>query len=222
MLQYDLPIQKREKQSRHLLRVARANKLIPCVAYGHNEKNRMFSISETELIKLVHTIGRENALINFDIDGDKFSAIIKDVDRNPRTNKIIHIDFQIIHADEKIKVEVPVKLVGTAPGIKEGGMLEQILREIEIKCLPAQIPSHYDVDISTLGIGHSVHVRDIKLENAELVTHGEEVIVTILAPRAQEEAAAAAPAEEAKEPEVITEKKKEESEAPEAETKKKK
>jgi len=221
MLQYELPIQKREKQSRHFLRTARANNLIPCIAYGHNENNRMFSITETDLVKLIHTIGRENALINLNLDGDAFSVIIKDVARNPRTNKIIHIDFQIIHADEKIKVEVPIKLNGTAPGIKEGGMLEQILREIEIKCLPAKIPSHYDVDISKLSIGHSIHVRDIKLEDAELVTHGEEVIVTILAPRTQEEETTKAPEEESKEPEVITERKKEDEE-PAAETKKKK
>ena len=215
MLQYDLNVAKREKTNRHGLRTLRNSEMVPCVAYGHNETNRIFSISTVELKKLFHAVGREKALLNVAIDEDKFTAIIKEIKRSPRTNKIIHMDFQIIHADEKLKVDVPVLLKGSAIGVKEGGILEQILRNLEIKCLPAKIPSHIEIDVTDFHIGHSVHVKEIKVEGADILTHADEVIVTILAPKAVVEEAPK-PEEESKEPEVITEKKPTEEEAAEA------
>ncbi|MGE3062231.1 MAG: 50S ribosomal protein L25 [bacterium] len=213
MLQYDLQVEKREKTNRHGLRTLRNSEMIPCVAYGHKETNRIFSINSLELSKLFHVMGREKALLNISIDKDKFTAVIKEIKRSPRTNKIIHMDFQIIHMDEKIKVDVPVLLKGSAIGVKEGGILEQILRKIELKCLPAKIPSHIEIDITNFKIGDSVHVKEIKVEGAEILTHAEEVIVVILAPKVVVEEVAKPAEEEGKEPEVITEKKPTEEEA---------
>lgn len=215
MLQYDLQVAKREKTNRHGLRTLRNSEMIPCVAYGHNETNRIFSISVIELTKMFHAMGREKALLNVSVGDDKFTAVIKEIKRSPRTNKIIHMDFQIIHMDEKIKVDVPVILKGSAAGVKDGGILEQILRNIELKCLPAKIPSHIEIDITNFKIGDSAHVKDIKVEDAEILTHHDEVIVVVLAPKAVVEEAPKAE-EEAKEPEVITEKKPTEEEAAEA------
>lgn len=212
MLQYDLQVEKREKGSRHHLRVLRRETFIPCIAYGHNESNRMFSIKESDLRKFFTVVGRDKALVNMVIDKDKFSAIIKEIKRSPRTNKIIHIDFQIIHLDEKLKVSIPVVLKGTAKGIKDGGIVEQILRNIEVKCLPAKIPSHIEIDITDLGIGEGVHVKEIIVEDAEMLSNLDEIIVTILAPKAVVEEVAK-PEDESKEPEVITEKKEVEEEA---------
>ncbi|MDD3804042.1 MAG: 50S ribosomal protein L25 [bacterium] len=216
MLKYDLQVEKREKTNRHGLRTLRNSEMIPCVAYGHNETNRIFSISALELTKMFNAMGREKALLNVSAGDDKFTAVIKEIKRSPRTNKIIHMDFQIIHMDEKIKVDVPVILKGSAIGVKDGGILEQILRNIELKCLPANIPSHIEIDITNFKVGDSTHVKDIKVEGAEILTHAEEVIVVILAPKAVVEEAPKPAEEEAKEPEVITEKKPTEEEAAEA------
>jgi large subunit ribosomal protein L25 len=213
MLQYDLQVEKREKTTRHGLRILRNNANVPCVAYGLNETNRIFSISTVELTKMFHIVGREKALLNIALGDDKFTAIVKELKRSPRTNKIIHMDFQIIHMNEKLKVDVPVILKGSAKGVKEGGILEQILRNIEIKCLPAKIPSHIEIDVTEFMIGHSVHVKELKIEDAEILTQKDEVIVTILAPKAVVEVAPVAVEETSAEPEVITEKKPTEEEA---------
>lgn len=219
MLQYDLPVEKREK-GKHILTLLRKNNKIPCVAYGHKEENRLFSVDEVELNKMFHAIGREKSLINIKMGKDNFLAIIKEIFRSPRTNKILHIDFQIIHKSEKLKLSVPIILKGSAKGVKEGGIVEHLLRDLEIKCLPADIPSHVEVDVSELGIGDSIHVKDIKAEKFEIVENPEEVVVTILAPKAYVEEAPK-PEEEAKEPELIREKKEESEEEEEEKGKEK-
>ncbi|MEJ5307579.1 MAG: 50S ribosomal protein L25 [candidate division WOR-3 bacterium] len=219
MLQYDLPVEKREK-GKHVLTLLRKNNKIPCVAYGHKEENRLFSVDEIELNKMFHTIGREKSLINIKMGKDNFLAIIKEIFRSPRTNKILHIDFQIIHKSEKLKLSVPIILKGSAKGVKEGGIVEHLLRDLEIKCLPADIPSHIELDISELAIGDSIHVKDIKAEKFEIVENPEEVVVTILAPKAYVEETPK-PEEEAKEPELIREKKEENEEEEEEKGKEK-
>ena len=95
MLKYDLQVAKREKTNKHGLRILRNSEMVPCVAYGHNETNKIFSISTLELTKLFHVIGNEKAILNISIGEDKFTSIIKEIKRSLRTNKIIHIDFQI-------------------------------------------------------------------------------------------------------------------------------
>lgn len=211
MLQYELPVSRREK-GKHNLKLLRNGKNIPCVAYGHGEKNRVFYVDEKELNRMFHQMGREKTLINIKLDDDDFLAVIKDIQRSPRTNKIIHIDFQIIHKDEKMKLKVPVVVKGTSKGVMAGGILEHILRDIEIKCLPKDIPSHIEVDITDLEIGDSVHIKDLKTEKYDIVENPEEVILTILAPKAYVEETPKPEEEEAKEPEVIREKKEEEEE----------
>ncbi len=213
MLQFDLNVEPRDSSSKQALRQLRRSHSIPCVAYGHNEKNRVFSVKEPEILKMLHTIGRENAIINIKVDKKELQTLVKNVQRNPRTNRINHIDFLILHKGEKIRVDVPVKLFGAPVGVKAGGVLEQLIRDVSIKCLPSNIPQHFEVEISGLDIGDSVHVKDIKLENAEMLTHPDETIVTIIAPKAAKaEETAEGAEEELKEPEVITEKKEEKEE----------
>ncbi len=218
MLQYELLVSKREK-GKHNLKLLRNGKNIPCVAYGHGEKNRVFYVDEKELNKIFHQMGREKTLINIKLDDDDFLAVIKDIQRSPRTNKIIHIDFQIIHKNEKMKLKVPVLVKGTSKGVIAGGILEHILRDIEIKCLPKDIPSHIEVDITDLEIGDSIHVKDLKIEKYDILDNPEEVILTVLAPKAFVEETPK-PEEETKEPEVIREKKEEEEEEEENKEKK--
>lgn len=212
MLQYDLNVETREDTGKHALRLLRKNNAIPCVAYGHNEKNRLFSVKEADVLKMLHTIGRENAIISINVDKKGIQTLIKNVQRDPRTNRINHIDFLILHKGEKIRVDVPVKLTGTPAGVRAGGVLEQLIRDVSIKCLPVDIPQHFEIDISGLDIGDSVHVKNIPLNKFEMLTHLDETIVTVIAPKAAKAEEEKTEEEEMKEPEVITEKKEEKEE----------
>ena len=211
MLQYDLKTEEKTNNTKTYIKELRRQHRIPCVMYGHKEDTKTFSVKESDLLKMLHTIGRENAIINIKIGDYEKSTIIKEIQKNPRTNAISHIDFLILHKGEKIKVNVPLKIKGTAEGIKEGGVLEQLMREIEIKCIPSKIPEHFEIDISALKIGDSIHISDIEFKDGEFITNTDETLVTIIAPRtvkAEEETAEET--EEATEPELIGEKKEEE------------
>ena len=211
MLQYELTVDKRKKEGKHALKELKRNNFIPGIVYGHKEEPTMITIKESDLLKMFHTVGRENAIINLKIEDKEVSTIVKEIQRNPRTNKINHIDFLVLHKGEKIKVNVPIKIVGASEGVKEGGVLEQLLRDIEVRCIPSQIPDHFEVDITNLKIGESVHVKDIKFEQGEFITHPEETLITIIAPRTvkTETAEETEVTEEQTEPEVIGEKKEE-------------
>src|SRR5262249_26431359 len=124
---------------------------------------------------------------------------------HPIRPDIIHVDFYEIKADEKVKLKVPVHLVGTPDGVRNaGGVLDQVIREVEIEVLPEHIPERVELDVSHLTIGHSVHVSDLKIPHATILTHADLTIATVVPPRAEEVAAPAAEgAVETAEPELI-------------------
>jgi large subunit ribosomal protein L25 len=144
-------------------------------------------------------------------------VLIREIQRNPvRPADIIHVDLYEIHADEKITVEVPVHLTGTADGVRNfGGVLDHILRTLEIEVFPGDIPGSIDLDVTPLGIGQSLYVRDIKVEKAEILNDEDLPVVTVVAPRAEEVAPVAAEEVASTEPELIRKPKPEEEE-PEA------
>jgi large subunit ribosomal protein L25 len=193
--------------------------IIPAIVYSKDINIPIkIPISELRQIRAHHF--SESSLIEIEIEDTKkeiFSAIIKDVQFHPLTEEVIHIDFLRVSLEEKIRVRVPVVLKGEARGLKEGGTLEQILWELEIEALPLDIPKEVEVDISSLGIGHSIHVQDLNLGEGIKVLHSpQETVVTIVA---KEEEVEEVPAEEAveaeevpQEPQVIKEKKLKEEE----------
>lgn len=148
-----------------------------------------------------------NIIFDLEIAGeDKLTAMIKEVKKDPITGVIEHIDFLHITMDEKIVVTVPLVLVGDAPGVKAGGVLQQLLREIEVQCLPLDIPENIEVDISGLEIGSSISVSDIETgDKLEVVTAPEEVIATVTVPADITEEETGEGEEESAEPEVIGE-----------------
>jgi large subunit ribosomal protein L25 len=169
----------------------------------------------------------EKLLINLNVDGkdSEKKALIKDIQRDPVSSKILHIDFQHISMDAKIKIEVPVKIEGVADGVKNmGGIMSWNIRKIMVQCLPADIPDKITLDVTEMKIHDSIHVNDITAGNYEIMDDPEETIVSIIPPtiikeeavaaeegEEGEEAPEAAPeTEEAAEPEVISEKKAEE------------
>ncbi len=200
-----LKVSTRTKKGKQYAKKVRQEQKIPGVVYGHGEKSLGVLIDRKEFLSLIEKTKSESTILDVQIDNkDKFSCIIKAIQKNPITDQLLNIDFQHIHLKEKISVKVPIILKGEAPGIKQGGILDHHLREIEIKCLPDDVLSLIEIDISQLKIGESLHVSDLHYEKIELLAPKDAPIVSILVPK---EVVTPPPTEEIKEPELIREKK---------------
>lgn len=157
---------------------------LPGILYGHKEKSRRIALDTKEFSKILEILHKEAVTVNLQIEKKEYLCVIKSIQHNPVTDELLHIDFQHIHKGEKIKALVPIHTLGEAPGIKQGGMLDIHLHEVRVKCLPADIPSHIDVDISSLDLGDTIHLRDLKIPNVEFETTGDTAVVSVLVPRA--------------------------------------
>ena len=183
---------------------------VPAVVYGHGEETRACKLEWRELEKVLTSVHWENTIIDLKMDDGKAAdVLIRDVQLHPCRPEVLHIDFLAVHKGEKVKLEVPVQVIGVAPGVKEGGILEHHRMEVEIRCLPSRIPASLEIDVSGLGIGDVANVRDLVVpEGVEILDDLDSTICSIVPPAALkhevEEAAAVLGAEaEAAEPEVI-------------------
>ncbi|MEO0205278.1 MAG: 50S ribosomal protein L25 [candidate division WOR-3 bacterium] len=182
---------------------------IPAILYGHKDKSKRVFVLEKEFKKILDVLKKEAVTVDLKVKDKTYACLIKTIQHNPINGKLLHIDFQHISKKEKIKTTVPIHLIGEAPGVKKGGLLDQHLYEVVVRCLPDEMPSHIDVDISNLDIGKTIHLKDIKIPNIEFETKLETTVVSVLVPKVEKPAPvveAAAPAEEAKEGEVKEEK----------------
>ncbi len=204
--------ERRESVGKGGARKARAAGKIPGVVYGHGEEPIAVAVVEREFDVAIRHHKGGNAIVNLAVGGGEITALIRAVQYDPINHKILHLDFQHISLTETVEVEVTVHLVGIPTGVKDGGgILEPILRQVEVRCLPTQIPSSIDVDVTALAIGDSVHVRDLQVENVTVLTDPDATVATVVPPTVMEEK----PAEEAAaagaaEPEVIAKGKKDE------------
>jgi large subunit ribosomal protein L25 len=193
----------------------RAQGRVPGIVYGHGEPSIAFHVKALDLRPLIYTHETHTINLNLDGSGDDPSSIrciLREVQFHPVTDRISHIDLIMLHAGEKIKIDVPVNLVGAAIGVKDGGILDFVLHKLSIEVLPDAIPQHIDVDISNLKIGHSVHVSDLPAnENWTYAADAHAVIVSVTPPKAAEEVAVVADTTIA-EPEQIKAKGKKEEE----------
>jgi large subunit ribosomal protein L25 len=199
-------------------RKLRAGGRVPAVYYGRGEDSIPLTISLKELESVIHAAEGSNVIVDLKVSGDKAKdrkALIREIQRDPVAGLILHLDLQHISLTERITVEVPIVLVGTPIGVKDaGGILEHLLREVEVECLPTEIPSKLEVDVSGLAIGDSLHVSDIKTERAEIKTEMDRAIAAVVPPTILEEVKPAEEVVEA-EPELIAKEKKEEAAEPE-------
>ena len=172
---------------------------VPAVVYGRGMDNVTVRLPEIDIAKALKTDAGANVIINLNINGYKekdVTVMISEIQRDVFQKKIIHVDFHKISLDEKVEVSVPVKLIGDAIGVKDGGVLDHVMWEIEIESLPMQIPQELELDISALAIGDSLQVKDIKFpEGVAPKADLEEAVVIIHHPKAEEAAAVAAPVE---------------------------
>jgi large subunit ribosomal protein L25 len=222
---YTIKAEKRVEAGKSHVRKLRRSGRLPAVMYGHGDPSTLLSLSTMEFTRLLHQIRGHSPIVEMEIDGQPAGkCVIKTVQRNPVNDQFLHVDFQKVHPHEKLTMNVPVVIKGTPTGVKQGGMLELLLREIPVRATVDRIPEFFEIDVTQLKTGQSIHLSDIKTEGLEFVLPLDSPIVTVLTPRklaAAAEAAAAPAPTEAAEPEVITEKKAEETAEP-AEGEKKK
>jgi large subunit ribosomal protein L25 len=204
-----LEAQPRESGNKNQARRVRVGGKIPAVVYGAGKNSLPVSVDPRQVLRILHSDTGHNTIFDLSLSGENTKAMIVDWQYEPIKGKLLHIDLQRIAMDKVLRVEVPIVLQGVPAGVKtEGGILEQMLREVEIECLPGDIPSHIDVDVSELAFGKVIRVSDLphneKLkfltdENqpvAHVTSVKEEVVAT---PEATAADATATPAE----PEVI-------------------
>ena len=218
MASAQLSAKARDNGGKGVARKLRSEGRIPAVVYGHGRDPQALSIPTRELERLLDHISAESTVIDLDIDGKGSRTLIREIQRHPFKRQILHVDFQELVAGEKITVNIPVILVGVPDGVRmDGGVLDQVMREIEVEVDPSNIPNHIDVDVTKLTIGTSIHVGDITLpEGVESMAEDDATICVVSAPRAAvEETAAEAEADAVAEPEVIRAKKPEEDEGAE-------
>lgn len=198
-----LEVKKRQLSTKSALTQLRKAGRVPGVFYSKHHDPIAIDVAANVLNPLVFT--SKTHLISLKVDsGDTFDCVIKDVQFDPVTDKIVHFDLIGLEVGEKVQIEVPVQLVGTAIGIKEGGILQQILYKLEIECLPNDIPEHIEIDISNLKKGQSIHIEDLNLPNITFKQSPDSIIVSVAHQRAEMEVSAPLETgEEIKEPEVI-------------------
>jgi len=167
----------------HARKLRQAGK-IPGVLYGPGEEPIPLSIETKELERLIR-LGKSHGIISLVLNGEEGTdrkAIIREIQYHPVNGGFLHVDVQHISLKHKVVVEVPVVLTGDSVGVREGGVLEQILHSVEVECLPVDIPEKIEVDISHLHVGDSLHVRDLMAIEDRVVTEPDRSVVTIIPP----------------------------------------
>lgn len=154
---------------------------VPCILYGNKEQIH-FSMFENEFKELVYTNKAYKVLLN--IGGKEYNAILQDAQFHPVSDMVLHLDFMELIPDKKIIMEIPVKIIGIAPGIAEGGKLMSKLRKIKVKALPEKLPNFIEVNVSELALGKSVKISDLSFTGFEVLDPPTNAIVTVEIPRA--------------------------------------
>jgi large subunit ribosomal protein L25 len=207
-----ITVEKREEVGKGAARSLRRNNMIPAVIYRAGD-SLPIKFSKKDLSRLINATAGEQVMVNLQFgDGSSKLTLMKDYQLDPVKGDLLHADFFEVSLTEEVKVTVHVTVVGEPIGVRrDSGILQYLLREIEVECLPDKIPGHIEVDISGLEIGQNIRVVDLKLEEGiKVLTDPDGVIVNVIAPAVEEVAPVEAVAPEIKEPEVIKKGKKEE------------
>ena len=173
---------RRDKIGKGVARRTRAAGQIPGVVYGPEIEPMPVAVEEREFRAAMKSADA-STILNLNVNGKENKVLVRQVQRHPVTSKVIHVDFHAISMNKPINVQIPIHFVGTPVGVKtDGGIMQTTLREIEISCLPKDIPDHFEIDVSELGIGESIHVSNLSIPEAEILTVARRTVVTIAAP----------------------------------------
>ena len=199
-------------------RKARAAGHIPGVLYGPGEEAVVLEVAAPEFMRIYHGGHGENVLVDLSVDSaEPKKVLFREVQRDPVTEEVLHVDFYHVSLTKPIRVHVPVHLEGIPDGVKNsGGILQHVMREVEIECLPTDIPESISIDVAGLGIHDAVHISDLPSDNWKLLDDPARTVASVIPPVVSKEPlpgeAEAEVGEEAGEPERIGEKEGEESE----------
>jgi large subunit ribosomal protein L25 len=222
-----LEAKKRAGRGKNEARRLRVSGQVPAVVYGARTEGQApegvpVAVDPKEVLRILHSESGANTLINLKLDGGESRVMVRDYQLDPITHQLLHADFYQLAMDKAITVPVPVVIKGEPIGVKQqGGLLDFVTREIQVQCLPTDIPEHIDVDVSELALHQAIRVKDIPgSAKWKAVTDGETMLVHVVMPKAEESATTAAAAEGAAapaaagstEPEVIKKGKTEEKE----------
>jgi large subunit ribosomal protein L25 len=179
--------------------------LVPGVYYNRKGETRWLQFEANVLTNLLN---REIGLLQVDVDGETLPCIIREVQRHPVRRFVLHIDLMGIARDQKIRSYVPIHTVGLPVGVKEhGGTLELVMREVEVECFPADLPTHLDIEVSNLGINDGIRVSDLEFQGVSILVDPSTTLVHVIPARTQTEETTTAAAPAAAEPEVLRERK---------------
>lgn len=188
MAEVTLKAQKREISTKGAVNQLRKNGKVPGIFYIKGKEGIPIVVEENDINRLVFT--SESHLIQLKINGDAeemHESILKEVQFDPVSDKVVHFDLRGITRGEVIELEIPLMLKGTAIGVKEGGVLQQTLHKLQIECLPSHIPAHLEYDVTNLKFGESVTVADLNFENITILNDAKSVVLSIVAPKIVEE-----------------------------------
>lgn|SRR3989338_5148437 len=225
----------REEKGKELNKKLRNAGMVPGVVYRKGEATISLKIDSKSLAKALHTDAGENVIIKLFVEGDKKKkeriVVIKEIQRHPVKDTLAHLDLNEISLTETLKVKVPLTAKGEALGVKqEGGVLQHVMWEVEVECLPVNIPDKIEIDITNLKIGETLSIKDVPLPaGVKIMEDPESIVFSVEHVKVVEEAVAAPVEGESLEPELIREKKEKEeaeeegkTEAPKAEKKEEK
>ena len=193
--------QKREATGKKASKMMRKEGLVPCNLYGEKKNENglpealAFSVSFSEIRKAVYT--PDVYVVNLNVDGQAYKAIIKELQFHPTTDALLHADFYEVTESKPITVGIPVKLNGLAQGVRDGGKLNLSIRKIDVTAPYKQIPEILNIDVTNLQLGKAIKVGELSFEGLEIATPSQVIVCSVKATRASRSAAAAAAADEA-------------------------
>ena len=195
----------REGIGKGAARKLRASGRLPAVVYGGDGETSHISLDAHDADYLFHRISVDNTIVDLEVEGEKesFQTLVREIQTHPWKGSILHVDFLRIQAGVEVEVDIPVELIGTPIGVRDnGGVLEHIIHDLPIRCIPSKIPEVIEVDVSGLDINDVLHVSDLTFdEGVEVTISPERTICAVSPPRAEEEEET----EEAEEPELVGE-----------------
>ncbi len=179
--------EKREGTGKGVARKLRAAGRVPAVLYGHGMDPISLSVDSRELLHLFHTGAGTNVLVDLVVDGADHLALAREIQRDVIKGRYVHVDFVAVRRDQKITISVPIRVVGDSVGVKAGGVLEHHLWEVQVECLPTDVPEAIEADVSELEIGSGLRVSDlVPPKGATILTNPEDSVVAVQQPQARD------------------------------------
>lgn len=204
MSELTIEVQKREKTGKGANRRARSGGRIPAVVYGGGKESVSIEIDRKSMLDLMKKAGSENPIYLLKLGDSQRHAMIREVQTHPISRQVVHIDFQRVMMDQKVHVKVPVELVGVPYGVKnQGAVLDFVTREIEVECLPGDIPGHLELDVTGLHANQHAEARDVKLPQGVTLLDSEDKVIASVTHARAEDTGAEGTATDRDEPEVI-------------------